>query len=211
MKEKVVTVPRDFAETIPARVARLERDPRGYPIPWFVHRPPHGAIDFRVMDPERFALAVKQRRCWVCGEPLGKFLAFVGGPLSAAQRLYADPPSHLECAEFSAKVCPFLTIPTAHRREANKPGHMEMPGQHVVANHEVTCILIATDFSVMPQGMLAANEPRELRWFHEGRPATRSEVQHAIDVARERDEVKRHRQAPAILRKLATLRLPLGD
>jgi hypothetical protein len=207
-KEKVVTVPRDFAEIMPARIARSERDPRGYPIPWFVHRPANGAIDFRVTDPKRFAQAVKQHRYWVCGEPLGKFLAFVGGPLSAAQRLFADPPAHVDCAEFSARVCPFLAIPTAQRREANKPLHMEMPGQHVTANHEVTGILITTDYSVLPQGMLVASEPREIRWFHEGRPATRSEVQHAIDVAHERGEVKLHPQASTILRKLATPPLP---
>jgi len=86
-----------------------------------------------------------------------------------------------------------------------------MPGGHVTANHEVTGVPITTDYSVMPQAMLAAKEPREIRWFHKGRSATRSEVQHAIDVAGERDEVKRHPQALAILRKLLTLRLPLAN
>src|SRR5271166_4447128 len=187
---------------MPDRIARLERDPRGYPIPWFVHRPADGTIDFRVMDPRRFVQAVKERRCWVCGDRLGKFIAFVGGPLSAAQRLYADPPSHVECAEFSAKVCPFLSIPTAQRREANKPAHVAMPGQQIMENHEVTGMLITTGYSMLPQGALAADEPREIRWFHQGRPATRSEVQHAIEIARDRDEVKRHPNRQEIVRKL---------
>jgi hypothetical protein len=196
---------------MPIRIARLRRDPRGYPIPWFVHRPENGAIDFRVISPERLVLAVKERRCWVCGLPLGTINAFVGGPLSAAQRLYSDPPSHEACAEFSAKVCPFLVIPTAHRREANKPDHVEMPGEHVMANHEVTGILITIGYTVLPQGILVANRPREIRWFHQGRPATRSEVQHAIEIARERGEVKRHPNRQEIIAKLDMLQLPLGD
>ena len=199
---------RDFTDTMPARVARLARDPTGYPIPWFVHRPADGSIDFRVMDPKRFVQAVKERRCWVCGEHLGKFVAFVGGPLSAAQRLYADPPSHVECAEFAVKVCPFLSIPTAQRREASKPAHIAMPGQQVEQNPDVTGILITIGYQILPQGILVAKEPREVRWFRGGRPAKRSEVHHAIEIARSRDEVKRNPNCQEIIRKLATLILP---
>jgi hypothetical protein len=202
------TVLRNFIDSMPARIARLERDARGYPIPWFVHRPSNGGIDFRGMDPKRFLQAVKERRCWVCGDRLGKYIAFVGGPLSAAQRIYADPPSHVECAEFSAKVCPFLAIPSAQRREANKPAHIEMAGEQVVENHEATAMLITTDCSMSPQGVLVASEPREIRWFHQGRPATRAEVQHAIQIASEREEVKRHPSRQDIVRKLGLLPLP---
>jgi hypothetical protein len=56
-----------------------------------------------------------------------------------------------------------------------------------------------------------ANEPREVRWFHEGRPATRSEVQEALQTACEWDEVKRHPNGQEIIRKLATLQLTIGD
>jgi hypothetical protein len=202
------TVLRNFIDSMPARIARLERDPRGYPIPWFVHRPTGRGIDFRVMDPKRFVQAVKERRCWVCGDRLGKYIAFVGGPLSAAQRLYADPPAHLECAEFSAKVCPFLAIRSAHRREADKPAHIEMPGEQIVENHEATAILITTDYSMLPQGVLVVSEPREIRWFHQGRPATRAEAQQAIQIASKRDEVQRHPNRQDIVRKLGLLPLP---
>lgn len=137
------TVRLNFTDIVPGRIARLERDPRGYPIPWFVHRRANGAIDFRVMDPQRFIQATRGHRCWVCGDRLGKFIGFVGGPLSAAQRRYADPLAHVDCAEFSARVCPFLAIPTTQRREANKPAHVEITGREamVMKNHEVTGIL----------------------------------------------------------------------
>lgn len=164
------------------------------------------------MDAVRFQRAIREHRCRVCDDRLRKY-AFVGGPLSAAQRLYADPPAHVECAEYSARVCPFLAIPTAKRREANKPAHVEITDTDamVMMNSEVIGILITTGYSKLPQGILLANEPREIRWFHEGRPATRSEVQHAIEAAAERDEVKRNPNRAEIIDKLGTLRLPCGD
>jgi hypothetical protein len=204
-------VPRDFTDIMPERIARLERDSRGYPIPWFVDRPADGAFDFRMMDPARLQRVIKERRCWVCGDRLGKFIAFVGGPLSAAQRLYSDPPSHVDCAEFSAKVCPFLVIPSAQRRQANKPAHVEFPGPMVMANPEIAAVLVTTGYIRLPQGVLMADEPREVRWFCEGRPASRLEVQQAVQIARERDEVKRHPNGQEIIRKLDMLRLPAGS
>jgi hypothetical protein len=51
-------------------------------------------------------------------------------------------------------------------------------------NHEVTGILITNGYSKLPRGILLANEPREIRWFREGRPATRAEVRNAITSLR---------------------------
>jgi hypothetical protein len=71
---------RNFTDSMPARIARLERDPRGYPIPWFVDRPADGGIDFRVMDPQWFLQTAKERRCCVCGDRLGEARRFCGWP-----------------------------------------------------------------------------------------------------------------------------------
>jgi hypothetical protein len=57
---------------MPTSMAARERDHRGLPIPWFVRRPAAGPIDFRVMDINRHRQALQERRCWVCGQPLGK-------------------------------------------------------------------------------------------------------------------------------------------
>jgi hypothetical protein len=75
----------------------------------------------------------------------------------------------------------------------------------VMKNHEVTGILITTGYSKLPRGALVANEPREIGWFHEGRPATRL---HTINIAAETDEVKGHPNGQDIIRKLAKLTLP---
>ena len=56
---------------MPDRVARLGRDVRGYPIPFFALIQDGGAVDFAVVDTVKWSAAMKGRRCGVCGEPLG--------------------------------------------------------------------------------------------------------------------------------------------
>src|SRR2546426_12752289 len=64
-------------ETLPPRLRKLRVDARGYPVPWFVAwidgpDGPETVPEFRAMDGRKFRAAVKQRLCWVCGEPLGR-------------------------------------------------------------------------------------------------------------------------------------------
>lgn len=194
---------------MPARVAALERDARGYPIPWFVDRPADGSIDFRVMHPQRLFLAVQKRLCWVCGQPMGRNTAFVGGPLSVAQRLFTDPPAHRDCTEFALKVCPFLAIPSAQRREANKPPHIHLPGDQVAANPGVFGMIIVTDYQMLRPGILRAGRPLEVNWYYQGRAATRIEVQQAIEVAQGRGELAASPLRDTILDALDQLPLPI--
>lgn len=101
---------------LPERMADLPVDDRGYPVPWFVawH---DGKPEFRAMDPAKFARAIKEKRCWVCGERLGVNLCFVAGPMCGINRTSSEPPSHLMCARWSAQNCPFLSNPRMVRRE----------------------------------------------------------------------------------------------
>jgi hypothetical protein len=46
---------------------------------------------------------------------LGYWIAFVGGPVSATNGAYTDPPFHRECAEAAMKLCPHLAR-KVHRR-----------------------------------------------------------------------------------------------
>lgn len=193
------------APEMPANIARLDRTGRGLPIPWFVERPTSGKIDFRVMNPRNYLLAVKNRLCWICGRPLGRYVAFVGGPLSVAQRLFGDPPSHRDCTEYALKVCPFMAT-GIQRREENKPAHVDMPGEHVAENPEVFGMLIVVRYTFVG-GMFRTGDPRELRWYHQGRPATSDEISAAIETARHRPEVARHPSRDAILRMLNALPL----
>ena len=60
---------------------------------------------------------MREKRCWVCGDPLGVHLTFPIGPMCALNRTISEPPSHHECASWSARNCPFLSRPHMVRRE----------------------------------------------------------------------------------------------
>lgn len=96
---------------IPDRLAARPRDRRGYPIPWTVKLDLEGRPDFRVIDTEKVAIAVGLKRCAMCGEALGRHLAFIGGPVSFKTRLFTDMPMHKDCALYAIQVCPWLAAP----------------------------------------------------------------------------------------------------
>src|ERR1700722_8284381 len=105
---------------MPDRFKGLQISDEGYPIPYFVGWV-DGKPDFRLADPEKLAVCYRHRRCWLCGEPLGKFLAFVIGPMCAINRNTAEPPSHYDCALYACIACPFLSQPKMRRNEKDKP------------------------------------------------------------------------------------------
>ena len=110
------------AVSMPPRIRRLPVSPAGFPVPWFIQwfdggkpcAPGDGVPDFRVFDAGKLRLAIKARRCWVCGGQLGVHLAFVIGPMCSINRVISEPPSHRECAVFSATACPFLSVSYTH-------------------------------------------------------------------------------------------------
>jgi hypothetical protein len=174
----------------PGKIRRLPVDARGYPVPWFVGWLKHPETgerypEFRVIGPSRIAQAVREKRCWVCGEPLNRRnMAFVIGPMCAVNRVSSEPPSHVECAAWSARACPFLTLPKAQRRDAGLPEDAPMAGIGIMRNPGVTLVWITRSFEpfAAPGGVLfQVGPPLECRWYVEGRPATRAEVLASID------------------------------
>lgn len=188
---------------MPANVARLPRDRRGYPVPWFVVwlddqqrpvPPGEGTPDFRVMKPFAVVTAIGQSLCWVCGRRLGRHAAYVVGPMCAVNRTSAEPPSHRDCAEYAARACPFLVRPTMQRNVSPLPGRAAAaPGMMLTRNPGVTMVWITrkppAPFRVpkqVPEGfgggiLLRLPDPTEVLFFREGRAATRAEVEAAID------------------------------
>src|SRR5215831_10331151 len=135
-----VTEIRATLPPLPRRIAKLPVDHRGFPVPWFVAFI-DGKPDFRMIDTPKLAIAVKQRRCWTCGEPLGVHLAFLIGPMCAVNRVISEPPSHRDCAIFSATACPFLSQSRMRRNEKNLPDdRMEAAGIGLSRNAGAVCI-----------------------------------------------------------------------
>ena len=82
----------------------------GMPIPATVFVAENGVPDFRVTDHRKWHKIVMNRLCGICGEPLGKVVAFIGGEKSMESRFFFDMAMHEQCAEFSARVCPFIAL-----------------------------------------------------------------------------------------------------
>lgn len=170
---------------MPARIARLPKDRRGYPVPYFVEEPlPGKEPDFRIMNVRNFAMCVKHKRCWICGEPLGANLAFVVGPMCCVNLISSEPPSHRECARYAAQVCPFLSIPAAKRREAGMPEPVIEPGGVMIKrNPGVTVVWMTKSYTLqkLPNGVIIhMGEPTAIEFWTQGRHATRPEVEQAV-------------------------------
>ena len=161
---------------MPERMARLPRDPRGYP------QTAHalvrdGVVDFRTMDAHKVVALIKRRCCALCGEPLGSRMAFVGGPQSTASRYFSDGPMHRDCAEYALQVCPFLAAPSF--------GYRKAAPEHTAVNHAVNTqrpdvfgLTICRDFALVVMGghvVLQATQVQEVSWWRQGARASAPE------------------------------------
>jgi hypothetical protein len=178
-----MTTIREGLPPLPVRMSHLKIEDRGYPVPWFVAWF-DGKPDFRVMDGDKLVQAVKYKKCWVCGEPLGRKFTFCIGPMCAINRTIAEPPSHHECVDFSARACPFLTLPKAHRREANLPDGKWSPTG--LKRNPGVVLLWTTDSYRTFRGegkeiLFRIGDPLALHWISEGRTATREEILESIN------------------------------
>lgn len=186
MTAPIVTARRELTP-MPERIARLPLDARGYPIPWFVAYV-NGAPEFRAMDPQKWLRAARDRLCWVCGGPLGAYLAFVIGPMCGVNRTTSEPACHLECAQWSAINCPFLSRPHMVRREdAVTNGLLEhAAGIVITRNPGATAVWVTRTYTVFrdPKGrpLIQLGDPVAVHWYAEGRLATRAEVDRSIET-----------------------------
>ncbi len=179
--EKMSTYRSDLPER-PARIARLPLDERGYPVPWFVAWI-DGKPDFRVIRPHGIEVAHKHKTCWLCGEPLGRYGAFLIGPMCGINRTIAEPPSHRECAEYAVRACPFLTRPFAKRNERGLEGTFEPAGVMIKRNPGVTLLWVTREwrpFRVDNGYLFRLGDPTDVAFYREGRAATRSEVEASV-------------------------------
>ncbi len=179
-------------EPLPARMATLSIDERGYVVPWFVAWQ-DGKPEFRAMDPAKLIRAIREKLCWVCGERLGVNVCFVAGPMCGINRTSSEPPSHLECARWSARNCPFLINPRQVRREDEVSNNAQLREQSagiaLTRNPGVAMLWITRQFEIFDAGrgngksgfLIQMGEPEAVEWWAQGKPATREQVQASID------------------------------
>jgi hypothetical protein len=107
---------------------------RGLPIPYIALIDAQGQPDFRVTDENKRASVIRNRWCQLCGEPLGKWMFFVGGPEAAKANQYFEPAAHLDCLIYAMQVCPFIVGRIEHA-DVNK----------IAAKHEGTGIEVVKE------------------------------------------------------------------
>jgi hypothetical protein len=176
-------------EPLPSNMAHLPIDPRrGVVVPWFVDWV-DGKPEFRAMDSNKWARALKEKLCWVCGNPLRGVFVFVAGPMCGINRTSAEPPSHIDCARWSARNCPFLSNPNMVRREDDQINNATLrdgaPGFAITRNPGVIMLWFTREYETFNDGrgkyLIMFGRPSGVEWYREGRAATREEVEESID------------------------------
>lgn len=173
---------------LPARMKGLPVDERGFVVPWFVDWI-DGKPEFRAMDRKKWYRAIREKLCWVCGQRLGVNVCFVAGPMCGINRTSAEPPNHVECAQWSARNCPFLSNPRMVRREDELINNRteSVAGIGLTRNAGVAMLWRTRQFEVFRDGLgkggllIQMGEPESVEWWACGRPAKRAEVQASID------------------------------
>lgn len=184
------TALRHELEKLPERMRDLPVH-RGYPVPWFVDwvtdEAGENVPEFRAMDGRKFVRAVKEKRCWVCGDKLGGWLTFVIGPMCGINRVSAEPPSHLECAGWSARNCPFLSRPHMERRDVDPAlGALKPAGCMIERNPGVMLLWTTRTYEVFrtPKGvdgyLISIGDPESISFWTEGRQAMRAEIDASV-------------------------------
>lgn len=179
----MTTILRPELAALPTRMVKLPVV-RGYPVPWFVEWI-DGVPEFRVMDGRKLVRAVQERLCWVCGQPLGSFMAFTIGPMCAINRVSAEPPSHRECALYSARNCPFLSRPHMRRRDGGMPEEATKPGGTMIdRNPGVTLVWVTKRYHLVRQPkalpLFRIGAPTAVSSFAHGAQATAAELRESI-------------------------------
>lgn len=173
-------------EPLPPNMQGLLVDPAtGYPCPWFIPWL-DGKPEFRAADQAKFATAIREKRCWVCGNLLSELFVFVSGPMCCLNRTSAEPPSHVACARWSARNCPFLNGKLTKRRDEEglqakiKPTEV---GRMIRRNPGVTALWHTSSyrpFRAEGGTLIEMGHPLSVEWYAHGRKATRAEVDESV-------------------------------
>jgi hypothetical protein len=95
----------------------LDRDRRGYPVPWIVQRDLTGRPFFVMNDVAKVLATGRQKLCGVCGRKLERDVWMIGGPVAAFHEhgAFLDPPMHKACGTYALRVCPYIAAPYSGR------------------------------------------------------------------------------------------------
>jgi hypothetical protein len=182
---------REGLPSLPPYMESLPIDKRGFPVPWFTPWDKEKEEwNFQAVAPGKATEAMQKHICWVCGKKMFRNLAYVLGPMCAINRVSSEPACHVECAEFSARACPFLTKPQMRRPTLNKPeyhradGTPVAPGIGIERNPGVCLVWVTRSFKPFRTRendiLITVGDPIRVKAWREGREATSAEVIESI-------------------------------
>jgi hypothetical protein len=175
--------PREGLTSLPPRMRKLPLHALGFPIPHFAASV-GGAPDVRVVDELTLAACHERKLCWLCGERLGDYKAFIVSPMSAVNRISNEPPSHIDCAKFVARFCPFLMLPKTIRRSTSTPAGADAPRSVIgIGGRGVSLVWVTRKYKVVRVGdttLFDLGDPWQTFWYARGQCATRDQVEEAF-------------------------------
>jgi hypothetical protein len=169
----------------------LPCDLHGRPIPWFAWVDGDGRALVTVLDQEKWHRAVEDGLCWICGKRLGPYKTFVLGPINVVTRTATEPPSHLSCAKYAVRACPFLSDPARGRRPIPERYIESDPviahdGKRPAPNPGVFALWTTRSYELgrlRDKLAISVGDPTRVMWWSCGRPATETEIQAAQAIA----------------------------
>lgn len=170
-------------EDAPTAMTGRPVDHRGFYVPWFVTaKTDDGLWDFVRIDPRRIREAYDREICFISGEPLGRYRSFVIGPMCCINRITAEPPSKREIAEWSTRVCPFISNPMAKRPDLEDGTYNAAPGVMIPDNPGVIAIWTVDrhDYTMDRNRIINLGDPSHLAFYTHKREATPDEVRKAM-------------------------------
>ncbi len=194
---------------MPPAIARLPRDARGYPTPFFVATVNGERSDLRIADVAKRELCFKQDLCWVCGTKLEKLRVFVGGPCACHNRVFGDWASHVLCAEYALHVCPFLNGEMARRSGRDYP---EQGRQSLAGHVDELPTLVGLYYTSRPterteEGHFLAGAPRWIWYYKDTVKVSTQEAAklNAPWIAKQTEKMLEQGQAMTVLKKQAKI------
>lgn len=177
---------------LPDRLKGRPISAKGFPVPWFVTlKDMNGEWDFRILDPNRAVEAHRKSLCGICGQRLGVHKVFAIGPMCCVNRVSAEGPVHLECAQYAVKACPFMARPNARRNRVGIEGIPEVefatPGYMIERNPGVTALWTTKKYKISQpdktKGILFhIGDPEDVEWWASGRRASYDEVMTSVNT-----------------------------
>jgi hypothetical protein len=105
---------------------------RGLPITAITFVGEDGTPNFKVIDNEKVRDCKDNKKCAICGQPLGWWIAFMVSEKEAQTRFIFESPNHEECLRYAFELCPWLYYSKA---KYSDPETVKADGMGTISSH----------------------------------------------------------------------------